>query len=73
MNLIPQYREKISSFFKKKMLYGYRCSLCDKNATITCAYADKDCFDYVGFRCPKCGRSWGIELKHGEIKELIAV
>jgi len=71
MNLIPKYRTIIRNFFKKTLQYGYRCTMCDKNATIICAYADKNCFDYVGFRCPKCKRRWGIELKRGEIKALI--
>jgi len=71
LNLLPKHKKLITDYIKNKLTYGYKCSMCDENAIITCAYADKDCFDYVGFQCPKCKRRWGMEFKHGELKELI--
>lgn len=71
MNLIPKFRKSIMCFFKKRG-YGYYCRKCRRNARISSAYADEHCFDYVSFRCPGCKRTWGIEFKNNEIKDLIA-
>ena len=71
MNLVPKYRKTLMDFFKKTLGYGYYCRNCKRNARIIEAYADEHCFDYVNFRCSGCKKTWGIEFKNKEIKNLI--
>ena len=72
MNLVPKYRKEIMKFFKKTLGYGYRCTICDRNARICEAFTLDDGFDYVTFRCPGCKGCWSMEFKNKEIGKLVA-